>query len=232
MSDSIPAPVAKLLPDLVPEGEFIDRTYEALGRHGLANNSALAMVGACRDELSVSLSNEVERVWGAPFILTGLGGYITAGTTGFGAGHAHAPKREPAAYVYVAMPHLAVDDEGTLGHCRRPGMPKVSHACGALWGVKKELDSKAGINAEFDPADPEYSLLKAALVKKLKPEMDLLEITRIARKLIQAQVKKAAAADSDYALITGIQVHLASGQYVFEGKCQVRVGGKSRSVKW
>lgn len=233
MSNQIPKPVAKILPQLVTEREFIDRTYEALGRFGLANNSALAMVGACRDELCVSLHGEVERVWGAPFVLTGLGGYITAGKTGFGAGHAHTPKRSPDAFIYVTMPHMAIDDEGTLGLCSRPGMLKDSHACGALWGVKKELESKAGLDFTFDPTDPEYTLLKAALVRKLRPGMDLLEITQITRKLIFNQVKKAALPEADFALLTGIQVHLRGGQYIFDGTCHVRMDGKGlRKIKW
>ena len=49
MSNEIPKPVAKILPQLVTEREFIDRTYEALGRFGLANNSALAPRHDLRD---------------------------------------------------------------------------------------------------------------------------------------------------------------------------------------
>ena len=237
--------VEKILPGLVPEREFIDRTYAALGQHGLANNSALAMVGVCRDELCVSLPGNVERVWGAPFVLTGLGGYLTAGNVGFGAGHHHAPDRKRAAYVYCVMPHLGIDDEGTLGKCSRPGMAKQSSACGALVGVHGLLNHKKGsqLPTEFSADDPEFSLLAMAIAKKVNPGDDLLTVTQAARALIGAQIKnaikvrqkteKGPAKDADYAILSGIQVHLSSGQYIFEGGCQVRTnGGGLRKVKW
>ncbi len=242
---SIPQPVEKILPGLVSEREFVDRSYAALGRYGLANNSALAMVGVCRDELCVTLPAEIERVWGQPFVLTGLGGYLTAGHVGFGAGHHHAPDRKPAAYVYCVMPHIGVDEEGNVGVVSRPGMSKSSGACGALLGVHGQLNAKKGseLPTEFDPADPEYSLLAMALGKKVKPGDDLLTITMAARALVNKQIKaeikhrettdKGDTKDADYAILGGVQVHLPGGQYIYDASCHVRVGGGGlRKVKW
>ncbi|MCH9687801.1 MAG: hypothetical protein K0V04_40600 [Deltaproteobacteria bacterium] len=235
---SIPNAVEKVLPGLIPEREFVDRTYCALGRHGFANNSALAMVGVCRDELCVTLPAEIDRVWGQPFVLTGLGGYLTAGNVGFGAGHHHAPDRKPAAYVYCVMPHLGILDDGTLGKVSRPGMAKHSGACGALVGVHALLNDNKGnaLPTEFDPADPEFSLLSMALGKKVEPGNDLLTVTTAAQALIGRQVKAAIKHrqtndkppynNADYAILSGVQVHLESGQYIWDGRCSVRTGGK------
>lgn len=242
---SIPQAVDKILPGLIAESEFVDRTYAALGKHGLANNSALALVGVCRDELCVTLPAEIERVWGQPFMLTGLGGYLTAGNVGFGAGHHHAPDRKPAAYVYCAMPHLGILDDGTLGKVSRPGMAKHSGACGALVGVHGLLNAKKGneLPTEFNPDDPEFSLLSMAIGKKVKPGDDLLAVTIAAKKLIDRQIKaaikhrqdndKAPYKDADYAILSGVQVHLEGGQYIWEGSCSVRTGGGGlRKVKF
>jgi hypothetical protein len=45
----------------------------------------------CRDEVTAILKDKIEAVWGGSFNVNGLGGVLTCGVTGFGAGLSHAP---------------------------------------------------------------------------------------------------------------------------------------------
>lgn len=49
------------------------------------------MTNLCRDEVTAILKDKIEAVWGGSFNVNGLGGVITCGVTGFGAGLSHAP---------------------------------------------------------------------------------------------------------------------------------------------
>jgi hypothetical protein len=52
---------------------------------------ATAVTNLCRDEVTAILKDKIEAVWGGSFNVNGLGGVITCGVTGFGAGLSHAP---------------------------------------------------------------------------------------------------------------------------------------------
>lgn len=49
------------------------------------------MTNLCRDEVTAILKDKIEAVWGGSFNVNGLGGVLTCGVTGFGAGLSHAP---------------------------------------------------------------------------------------------------------------------------------------------
>ena len=148
-----------------------------------------------------------------------------AGKTALKAAMHHSPKeggRER--YVYYALPHIAIDEEGRLGYCRRKGIPE-SMACGALCGFLGELGEKK-INVSIDEGDIEQSHLKMRLLKKIPYGFvpDLLELTRIAQKALLSDLEKAINSvvdtkKSDYALITGIQIHGPESNYVHPDSC-------------
>lgn len=50
-----------------------------------------AVTNLCRDEVTAILKDKIEAVFGGSFNTNGLGGVITCGVTGFGAGLSHAP---------------------------------------------------------------------------------------------------------------------------------------------
>jgi hypothetical protein len=62
------------------------------------------------------------------------------GKTALAAAVDHVPivedKRQFAVY---AMPHIAISKDGEVGKVYRYGIKKVSHACGALEAIGKEL---------------------------------------------------------------------------------------------
>ena len=52
------------------------------------------MTNMCRDEVTNSLKNKIERIFGSTFTTNGLGGVLTCGTTGVKAGLSHSPVSE------------------------------------------------------------------------------------------------------------------------------------------
>lgn len=211
------------------EVEFVKKTYNALRKFGFNDDNSIAAVCVCRDEISQSIRSIVKHVWGEAFNLSGLGGMFFAGKTALKAAMHHSPNeggRER--YVYYAFSHIAIDEEGRMGYCRRKGIPE-SMACGALCGFLGELSEKK-IDVSIDEGDIEQSHLKMRLLKEIPygSVPDLLELTRIAQKVILADLEKAINSvvdtkKSDYALITGIQVHGPENTYVQPGTCYAMI---------
>ena len=211
--------------DVYTEVEFVKKTYNALRKFGFNDDNSIAAVCVCRDEISQSIRSIVKHVWGEAFNLSALGGMFFAGKTALKAAMHHSPKeggRER--YVYYAFSHIAIDEEGRMGYCRRKGIPE-SMACGALCGFLGELNEKK-VNVSIDEGDIEQSHLKMRLFKEIPYGVvpDLLELTRIAQKVIFADLEKAIhsvvdTTKSDYALISGIQVHGPENTYVQPATC-------------
>lgn len=207
--------------------DFIARTEVALCYFGFTGDNTIAVTNLCRDEVTAILKDKIEAVWGGSFNVNGLGGVITCGVTGFGAGLSHAPVCKGSGrerYVFFSFPHIGIDDSGEVGAISRPGRPKVSHACGALLKALAEVKNE-GIGRNFsipgvhDDEDPEYSILKQRMVNKMKEEgtmvdesFNLTDITKIAERTITADLEKLIGksvdtSKADYAVITGVQIH-------------------------
>ena len=207
------------------EVDFVKKTYDALRKFGFNDDNSIAAICVCRDEISQPLRSIIKHVWGEAFNLSSLGGMFFAGKTALKAAMHHSPKEGgKERYVYYAMPHIAIDEDGRMGFCRRKGIEE-SHACGALCGFLGELQEKK-VNVSIDEEDAEQSHLKMRLLKEIPygHVPDLLELTRIAQKVIFADIEKAIISTvntkkSDYALITGIQIHGPENNYVWPARC-------------
>jgi hypothetical protein len=99
------------------------------------------MTNLCRDEVTTVLKAEIESVFGSSFNTNGLGGVLTCGVTGMGAGLSHSPVSPEGRerYVFFAFPHCAVDETGELGAISRPNRPGKSCACGAMAAVSARV---------------------------------------------------------------------------------------------
>jgi hypothetical protein len=97
--------------------------------------------------------------------------------------------------VFFSFPHIAIDSDGKIGAIARPNRPGSSAACGAL--IKTMLDLKEeGVDANVsapgahDPLEPEYSILKSRIARRIKYEkgdvqqMSLVDITKVAERVI------------------------------------------------
>jgi hypothetical protein len=211
--------------NVLTETDLVKKTYKALAKFGFSDDNSIAAICVCRDEISQPLRGIIRRVWGEAFNLSSLGGMFFAGKTALRAAMHHSPKQDgKERYVYYALPHIAIDEEGRMGFCRRKGIEE-SHACGALCGFLGELQEKK-VNVSIDDGDAEQSHLKMRLLREIPygHVPDLLELTRIAQKVILSDIEKAInlivdTKKSDYALITGIQIHGPENNYIWPAKC-------------
>lgn len=217
--------VLHYFPNALGIDDFVARAEIALCAFGFTGQNSIAMTNLCRDEITVMLKDKLEAVFGGSFNTNGLGGVLTCGVTGMGAGFSHSPVcgEQRERYVFFSFPHIAIDSTATLGSVYRPGRPGRSCACGALQKVLNELKTESvvancKIPGEHDVADPEYTILKQRLARRIQKEgydiadLDLADITHIAERQITYDLEtlidhSVDSKKADYAVITGVQIH-------------------------
>ncbi len=224
-------------PGAMREPVFVHRAYDVLARLKFDHDNTLACVATCRDELTHTLVHEVQQAWGEPFNLTSLAGLLTAGRAGFSQLRAHGPTalgRER--FLFCAVPHIAIDETGTIGQCTRDGGVGSAVACESLDAFMRDAQVGA-INTAIDQTDIEKSMLAVRLHRRLvdEPTPSLLTVTRWAYEAILEDLERlvAGAIDrdrSDYAVLAGIQIHGPRGNYIWPGKQYAMVNGLERSI--
>jgi hypothetical protein len=219
--------LARDFPGAVPVNQFVSGTQDALAARGVIRGTALPLIATCRDELAFAVTAELQRAWGGAFNMAGLAGLFTLGRTGVIAARGHAPLLDGRrTFVLVGLAHIGVGETGEIGVCERPGVPGVSHACGALLAVADTLrkdDVRTSDYPYLDPDDPEQSRLRERIAPRVaRPaQAELLELTRIARDLIDEDTAgvldllRQDGVPTDVAVFTGIHVHGPRGaEYV------------------
>mmetsp|Transcript_3422 Transcript_3422/g.11203 ORF Transcript_3422/g.11203 Transcript_3422/m.11203 type:complete len:409 (+) Transcript_3422:23-1249(+) len=218
------ATVREHFPKALGEDDFVSRSEVALDAFGFNGENSIAMANMCRDEITTGLRYKIEDIFGNCFSTNGLGGCLTCGATGIGAGISHAPTAPGVKekYVFFAFPHIAIDAAGDVGKVSRAGRPAPSSACGALIAATnaissaEDLKAMGGVPGEHDVLDPELSILLARLARRVTPEiqkdLDLVSMTKICADLIADDLaellKLVVDTDkADYAVITGTQIH-------------------------
>lgn len=228
---SFASTLARDFPAAIPANQFVNSTQDRLREHGVHRGSALPLIATCRDELAFALTAELQRAWGPAFNMAGLAGLLTLGRTGVAAARGHAPLIDGRrTFILFGLTHVGVDEAGTIGNCERPGVPGLSHTCGALMALHDELrggDVRTSDYPYLDKADPEQSRLReriAPLVEDAE-QVDLLSIIRIARDLIGLDADEAMKVlrddpvPADIAVFTGIHIHGPRGaEYVDVGR--------------
>ena len=224
-------------PNTLTEAQFIEDSHRALNVYGFYGPNSISCVSVCRDEITYPLVDKIYQTWGEAFNFSSLAGMLFLGKTGFNAAHHHAPTIEGRErYVYFAMAHIAIDADGEIGRCQRPGQHETSGACGALMAFRNEmLDGQ--LNIELDPDDIEQSLLKHRLFPKIKygDVPDLITLTKITWQTITEDLERIISLTvnlnhSDYAVLTGIQIHGSENNYVWPGTLYAMVNGQRHEV--
>ena len=229
--------LSKYFDKVYTEIDFIKKTYYALEQLGFNNENTIAAKCICRDEISQSIRSVIKHMWGEAFNFSSLAGMFFAGKTGLTAAMHHAPIVDgKERYVFYALPHIAINEEGRIGICKREGRAGESTACGALHAFQKELAS-GRVNLTMDNEDVEQSLIRMRLLREIPygSVPDLLELTKVARTVIQTDlentIKKVVNTNkSNYAVVTGIQIHGPSGNYVWPSECYAVVNGERKDI--
>jgi hypothetical protein len=220
------------------EADFVEKTYAELNKSGFDANNAIACVSVCRDEITQPLIALIRKKWGEAFNLSSLAGMFFAGQTGLAAAMHHSPNiGGKERYVFYSLPHIAIDADGRIGAYKRAGREGESTACGALVAFQREL-SDGKLNLSMDDIDIEQNLLKRRLLREIPygHVPDLLELTKITRKVVQKDIEYALNTivdrrKSDYAVISGIQIHGPDGNYVGDVSGYVVVNNVREEIK-
>lgn len=252
--------MAKYFPVVQKDTDFLARVSESLADLGFTKDNSIALVDACRDEITRGLVANIDKIYGESFNISGLGGYVNCGKTGFMAGMAHSPTlpdrdqngkiREK--YIFFAFPHVAVSANGEEGLVQRIGREKISSACGALLAIQGEAKSWSG-DASI-PDDPEYQVLRNKVLHKQscqcemhKDPPSLMDVTKTALDVITEDLNDLLAKvvdpqKADFAVITGIQIHAGTKgapedenqfiDYVAPGTMYAVVNGQGYSLDW
>ncbi|CAI5992244.1 unnamed protein product [Closterium sp. NIES-64] len=181
--------------------------------------NSIALVNTCRDEVCRPVVSLIDRQFGLSFNLSGLGGLVNCGKTGFKAAMSHSPEFREAdgtlreRYIFFAFPHVSIGESGEVGSLLRRGRGRPSSACGALIAIQTDLNEAKG--TQEDPFDEEYVLLKKKVASKVAngdPPLSLVQVTRAALAAINEDLEKLISltvdpSTADYAVITGVQIH-------------------------
>ncbi|KAL6778576.1 LCIB1 [Auxenochlorella protothecoides x Auxenochlorella symbiontica] len=216
-------------PSALGVDDFMQRMEIALYAFGFSGDNSIAMVNLCRDEVTLTLKQKIDQVFGSSFNTNGLGGVLTCGVSGVRAGLSHAPVSKGSGkerYVFFSFPHISIDSRGRQGTISRPGRPGQSCACGALDGALADI-RRTGLAAAckvpgvHEPLDPEMTILKQRLARRLRYEgvgeegvqaLDLVAMTQVAERTITDDLEYLISqtvdpARADYAVVTGVQIH-------------------------
>ncbi len=201
-------------PGTYPCDAFVDYSQFRLHPFGIEQKNSIACVSVCRDEITTAFMNRLHNTWNSAFDFSSLAGMLYLGVTGFQAAHHHAPNIDgKERYVYFAFPHIAIDELGTLGNCRRSGRHAMSHACGALLKIHENI-SEGNVNLDLDQDDLEQSLLRQRLFGKIgyAETPDLVTLTKITQHIIKEDLERMIQltvnpGTTDYAVFTGVQIH-------------------------
>lgn len=221
-------PLQSHFPNSIKIDDYVSRAEKLLADKGFTSQNTIAMINVCRDEVTNGFKQMLDGIFGNSFTTIGLGGVLTCGKTGIGAGLSHSPVCSSTGkerYVFFSYPHVGIHPTkaDALGFVTRKGREEYGTACGALIKCLNELkaegvEQNAKVPGVHVPEDIEYSILKQRLARTIQQSnskiqtINLATLTQFAEQritndleqLIQQTVdtKKA-----DYAVMTGIQIH-------------------------
>lgn len=230
----------ELFPGALPLGQFVERSTAALASLGFTPGETLPLVGVCRDELTHPVVVALRQVWGPAFRLASLGGMLYLGRTGMAAAFGNAPhgsdgRKRFAAFVF---PHVAIDTDGDVGRCVRPGQVEQSGACGALIAFQRALAS-GEVDVRLDWGDVEQALLRQRLLREMTygAAPDLATLTLHARDAIMADMaaltwQLVRSGPCDVAVFGGVIVHgPATTNFIAPGRSFALLGDEHREVE-
>lgn len=206
----------------VEVGDFLLWSEWALARVGFRPSNCLAVVDVCRDELMAQVDESIARVWGRPFQAGSLAALVFLGRTGLQAALGHVPGEDGRhRFVVFCLPHIGIDEHGTMGRVQRRGMHRATSACGALAAFRDDLAAGRGVAAEdsgLDRADVEQSLLRQRLLPMIGAGEvpGLPALTELARRAAVEDMHRfidlaRGSEPVDVAYLSGIVVHLPDG---------------------
>jgi hypothetical protein len=175
--------VQRAFPGAVLAQDYIAWTLRVCAQYGMTPEHTMPILVTCRDEVITDYKALVSNAWGLTFSGDSLGGAFTMGRTGLDAARRHVPEAElPVRVAFFVFPHIGIDAGGEIGNIRRQGRLHTSRACGAIITMHDQFLS-GQVRLEFDPTDPEMSLLRQRIAPKMlgRDVPDLVTMTTLVR---------------------------------------------------
>lgn len=213
--------LTEYFPNAMLEADFVKHTYLTLLDHGFDKANTIACAGLCHDEVTRSLRDEIQEIWGEVFNLSSAAGILFISEVGFRSVNQDAFRVDKGErYVIYTMPHITIGSCGEIGLCQRPSRAGASSACGALVAFRRELAS-GYLSVELDPYDKKKNHLKQNLFRKVKSGQipNLANLVKLTHQIILEDLKHiidlvASSADTthhplqrNYAIFGGVQIH-------------------------
>lgn len=199
-----------------PQTQYLDDVSLRLRAWGFTDESTLAAVSICRDELTQHLMTAVTERWGPTFALGGLGGLPSLGRTGWEACLAHVPDTvERGKLVVIAATHIGLGAPGVPGHNLRRNQGAPTATCGALsallatWAEPSDPDRQ-----DSGLADHEARQLRRLVEAEVDADPgDIVSLTLAATGAVEAEIMAQLDAldpwdRMDVAVFIGVQIHL------------------------
>lgn len=206
-----------LYPDAVEFPRMAARAFEVLTGLGFTRENTLFANSTCRDELMHASVVHFAEMWGENFDLAGLGGYPSAGITGFCACASHVP--DGGNFLILYGSHVGISETGAFGVARRPGIGRDTRSCGAVLALLEKLVQDRHYAPAPDPLDAEQAALESELTpladRILEAPDRIAAVTECAYEVIDNRLGQIAARsghDGTVALLGGITVNTPSGE--------------------
>ena len=204
-------------PGAMLETTLVAKATKVMNSYGFNKENSIPLISVCRDEITRTLVEDFEELWGLSFSSGSLAGMAFLGKTGMGAGMAHAPQTDDGVerYIFVCAPHVAISETGEVGKCVRVGRENIGSACGALIAMQSEL-AGGKIGVATNTMDMELTMMKQQLSELIPygkvPSLE--DLTKTAQKCIQNQLESILSGMSgnltgrtEYCFLSGVQIH-------------------------
>jgi hypothetical protein len=200
-------------PGAIPIEEYIRLTKKEIESYQFTYENTLGVISTCRDEIAEVLELKINKYWGKTFDFRSLSSLLIAGKTGIQTVLGHTPiEKGIGRFVFYAMPHIAISEQGEVGNVYREGIEPVSHACGSLSAVLAELES-GRINFLTDPYDLEQSTVRQKILSNIRygQELNLVDITKLVSKINGQDLERIQSIIDlqkyEFAVLTGVLIH-------------------------
>ena len=225
--------IRKAFPEAEPARVFFGRHNLLLEEsYGFTPENTRFAEGGCSDEINEPELVYMERYWGERFKFGGLAGYCHGGKTGLAAVSHHVPEVDGRKnLLLLAGTHIGFH-EGVWGKVPRRGQEGVTASCGALSAVLA-AGYPALKDKDLDPLDRQQFAVEQMMLPYLErcqeagEEPDILAATHFLQHRIESDMALMVAGlensfDGLIALVTGITVNTAKGNFFSPGIVEIR----------
>ena len=205
-------------------------------QYGFTPENTRFAEGGCSDEINEPEYRFLQNYWGERYKFGGLAGYCHGGRSGLGAVSHHVPEvNGEKNLLLVAGPHIGYHRK-EWGRIPRPGQPDMTTCCGSLCAVLQ-----AGVESIQEKTEDPLDRQQRSVEQIILPYMQqcsragrppaLVEATRFLMQRIDSDLfaiieDLEKGFDGQIAVITGITINTAMGNFFEVSRFEVRGGNR------